>query len=62
MLDYRPYETWAEAGAPDTSLLAAARVTRLLAGYEAPPMAPATRAALDAFVAERKAAEPDAFA
>ena len=61
VLDYRPYETWEEAGAPDTATLAAARVARLLAGYEPPPMAPGTRAALDAFVAERKAAEPDAF-
>ena len=62
LLDYRPFETWQEAGAPDTPTLASARVAKLLAGYEAPPMAPATRAALDAFVAERKAAEPDAFA
>ena len=62
LLDYRPFETWDEAGAPDTATLAAARVAKLLAGYEAPPMAPGTRAALDAFVAARKAAEPDAFA
>ncbi len=62
LLDYRPFETWEDAGAPDAQALAAARVARLLAGYEAPPMAPATRAALDAFVAERKAAEPDAYA
>ena len=61
IFDYRPFETWDEAGAPDTPTLAAARVAKLLAGYEAPPLSPGTRAALDAFVAERKAAEPDAF-
>ena len=61
VLDYRPYETWHEAGAPDTLALAAKRVDRLLGDYEAPPLDQGVAEALEAFVAERKAAEPDAF-
>ena len=61
LLDYKPFETWSDEGARDTQSLAAARVEKLLGDYVQPPMDPATRAALDAFVAERKAAEPDSF-
>ena len=62
VLDYRPFETWYEQGAPDTRALANARARRLLDAYEAPAMDQGIREALDAFVAQRKAAEPDAFA
>ncbi len=61
LLDYKPFETWSDEGARDTQSLAAARGEKLLGDYVQPPMDPETRAALDAFVAERKAAEPDSF-
>ena len=61
LLDYKPFETWADEGSRDTRALAASRVETLLAGYVEPTLEPARRAALDAFVAERKASIPDAF-
>ncbi|MBM9595537.1 trimethylamine methyltransferase family protein [Roseitranquillus sediminis] len=61
VLDYRPFESWDEAGAPDTEALAAARVDRLLAAYEQPPLDPAVLEQLEEFVSRRKAAEPDSF-
>ena len=61
LLDYKPFETWSDEGARDTQALAAARVEKLLGDYVQPEMDPDTRAALDAFVANRKAAEPDSF-
>ncbi len=62
LLDYRPYETWADDGAPDTQALAANRVRRMLDEYVAPEMDPGVAEALADYVARRKAAEPDAFA
>jgi trimethylamine--corrinoid protein Co-methyltransferase len=61
VLDYKPFETWEDEGARDTETLAEARVRRLLGEYEAPPLDPGVREALEAFVAERKASQPDAF-
>ncbi|MGY6534003.1 MAG: trimethylamine methyltransferase family protein [Pararhodobacter sp.] len=61
VLDYKPFETWAEEGARDSAQLAAARVQKLLRDYQAPPLDPAIAEALDAYIARRKAAEPDAF-
>ena len=61
LLDYKPFETWADEGARDTRALAAARVEKLLAAYEAPPMDAARLEALQAYVARRKAEMPDAF-
>ncbi len=61
LLDYKPYETWSEEGARDTMTLAAARVEKLLADYQQPAMDPAIAEALAAYVAEKKASEPDAF-
>jgi len=61
MLDYRPFEAWQEAGAPDTAALANARVKKLLADYQKPAIDPAVEEALAAFVAERKSSMPDAF-
>ena len=61
LLDYKPFETWSDEGAKDTMQLASERVARLLADYQAPAMDPATREALDDYVARRKAAEPDSF-
>ncbi|WP_209596069.1 trimethylamine methyltransferase family protein [Ruegeria sp. HKCCSP351] len=61
LLDYKPYETWQEEGARDTRALASARVERLLANYQQPHMEPDTAAALEAYIAEKKASMPDAF-
>ncbi len=61
VLDYKPFETWADEGARDTQALATARVAKLLSDYQQPTMEPATREALDAFVAQKKEAEPDSF-
>jgi trimethylamine--corrinoid protein Co-methyltransferase len=62
LLDYKPFETWAEEGARDTQALAAARVAKLLAEYERPAIDPGIEEALKDFVARRKAELPDAFA
>ena len=61
LLDYKPFETWEDEGARDTQTLAALRVEKMLADYQQPAMDPAITEALDAFVAKRKAAEPDSF-
>lgn len=61
VFDYKPFETWEEEGARDTQALAAAKVSHMLATYEQPPLDPAIEAALNAYVAEKKAAMPDAF-
>jgi trimethylamine--corrinoid protein Co-methyltransferase len=61
VLDYKPFETWAEEGARDSSQLAAARVQRMLRDYEAPPLDPGIAEALEDYAARRKASEPDAF-
>ncbi|KAA0920956.1 trimethylamine methyltransferase family protein [Aquicoccus porphyridii] len=61
LLDYKPFETWEDEGARDTQALAAARVEKLMATYQAPALDPAIAEALDAYVAQKKAAEPDAF-
>ncbi|MEM9012764.1 MAG: trimethylamine methyltransferase family protein [Pseudomonadota bacterium] len=61
LLDYRPFETWAEDGGRDTAQLANQRARRLLAEYEAPALDPGIAEALRSFVEERKASEPDAF-
>ncbi|MEM1299372.1 MAG: trimethylamine methyltransferase family protein [Pseudomonadota bacterium] len=61
VLDYKTFEQWADEGAKDTAQLASERVARMLAEYQAPAIDPAVDEALKAFVAERKASEPDAF-
>ncbi len=61
LLDYKPFETWDEEGARDTQTLAAARVQHMLDTYQQPAMDAAIKEALDAYVAEKKAAEPDSF-
>jgi len=61
LLDYKPFETWSDEGAQDTVQLAANRVAHLLETYQQPAMDPAIREALDSYVAEKKAAEPDSF-
>jgi trimethylamine--corrinoid protein Co-methyltransferase len=61
LLDYKPFETWEDEGARDTQTLASLRVEKMLSDYQQPHFDPAIREALDAFVAQKKAAEPDSF-
>ncbi|PKP73077.1 MAG: trimethylamine methyltransferase [Alphaproteobacteria bacterium HGW-Alphaproteobacteria-6] len=61
VLDYKPYETWEEDGGRDTVALARARVEKLLADYQKPALDPGIEAALQDFVARKKASVPDAF-
>ncbi|MGK7755061.1 MULTISPECIES: trimethylamine methyltransferase family protein [unclassified Roseovarius] len=61
MLDYKPFEQWADEGAQDTMALAATRVEKQLANYQQPHLDPGVLEALDAYVAEKKASMPDAF-
>ncbi|MGC1505725.1 MAG: trimethylamine methyltransferase family protein [Sulfitobacter sp.] len=61
LLDYKPFETWEDEGARDTQALATRRVEKMLADYQAPAIDPAIREGLDAFVAQKKSAEPDSF-
>ncbi|MCB1357910.1 MAG: trimethylamine methyltransferase family protein [Maritimibacter sp.] len=61
VFDFKPFETWDEEGARDTQGLASAKVAKMLATYSEPPIDPDVRAALAAYVAERKASMPDAF-
>jgi trimethylamine---corrinoid protein Co-methyltransferase len=51
--DWRNYESWEEAGSPTAPGKANAIWKQLLAAYEPPPMDPAVREELDAFVARR---------
>ena len=53
--DWRNYETWQEAGSPELPSKANRVWKELLAAYEPPPMDPAIREELDAFVARRVA-------
>ncbi len=53
--DWRNYETWVEAGSPDAAVRANRIWKQLLEDYEAPPLDPAIREELEAFVAHRKA-------
>ena len=61
LLDYKPFETWADEGSRDTAQLAAVRVKKQLGDYQAPALDPGIAEALEAYVAQRKASEPDAF-
>lgn len=61
LFDYKPFETWYEEGARDTFTLAAERVAHQLASYRQPPLDPEILAALEKYVADKKAAMPDAF-
>ena len=51
--DWRNYESWREAGAPDACRRASTVVKRLLTEYEPPPLDPAIKEELDAFVDRR---------
>ncbi|MCC0077206.1 MAG: trimethylamine methyltransferase family protein [Rhodobacter sp.] len=61
VLDYKPFETWEEEGARDSATLASVKVRKMLGDFQAPALDEGIREALEAYVAERKASEPDAF-
>ncbi|MEI6096948.1 MAG: trimethylamine methyltransferase family protein [Alphaproteobacteria bacterium] len=61
LFDYKPFETWAEEGARDTSALATERVAKMLGDYQQPPLDSGINEALHDFVARRKSEMPDAF-
>lgn len=60
VLDYKPYETWVDEGSRDTMQLANAKVRKILADYQQPPLDPAIDEALKAYVTKRKEEMPDA--
>src|SRR5439155_17430769 len=53
--DCRSYQSWRDAGSPDTAVRAAGLVKRLLADYQPPPLDAARCDALTAFFARRRA-------
>jgi trimethylamine--corrinoid protein Co-methyltransferase len=59
--DNQPWETWDEQGGLDMATRANTRWKKLLTDYEAPPLDAATDAALQDFIARRKASMPDAW-
>ena len=61
LFDYKPFETWYEEGARDTYSLAVDRVAHQLASYQQPPLDPEILAALEKYVADKKAAMPNTF-
>jgi len=62
LLDYKPFETWADEGSRDTMTLANLRVKKMLGDYQEPALDPAIKQALEDYVAAKKASMPDAFA
>ncbi|RMH40942.1 MAG: trimethylamine methyltransferase [Alphaproteobacteria bacterium] len=62
VLDYKPFETWAEEGGRTTEALAAERVKKLLGDYQQPAIDPGIAEALADYVRRRKEEMPDAFA
>ncbi len=61
VLDYKPFETWQDEGSRDSMTLANVRVKKQLRDYQVPSIDPGIAEALEAYVAQRKASEPDAF-
>lgn len=61
VLDYKPFEQWADEGERDSAQLAEARVGRMMREYVAPYLDPAIDEALKDYIAKRKQSEPDAF-
>jgi trimethylamine--corrinoid protein Co-methyltransferase len=59
VLDYKPFETWAEEGSRTTMELASAKVEKMLGDYQAPALDPAIDEELRAYIARRKSSMPD---
>ncbi|HEY9536023.1 MAG TPA: trimethylamine methyltransferase family protein [Kiloniellaceae bacterium] len=60
--DNNSFEQWEAEGGRDVYQRANGMWKKMLDGYEAPPIDPGVDEALKAFIAERKASMPDAFA
>ena len=61
LLDYRPFETWQESGAPDTVALANAKVEQSLMNYQQPILDDAIDEELTEFIKHKKDSLPDSF-
>jgi trimethylamine--corrinoid protein Co-methyltransferase len=61
LLDYKPFETWADEGSRDTQALASEKVAKMLGEYAPPPLDDGLRDSLVDYVARKKASVPDAF-
>ena len=61
VLDYKPYETWADEGGRDSATIARAKVEEMLGSYEPPALDISVKDALEDFVARKKAEMPDAI-
>ncbi|RYH03411.1 trimethylamine methyltransferase [Salipiger sp. IMCC34102] len=61
LFDYKPFETWDEEGARDTTELARLRVQKLLETYRQPTLDAEIESRLRAFVAEKKESMQDSF-
>ncbi len=61
VLDYKPFETWSEEGERDTMVLANLKMHKMLETYQQPALDPGIAEALAGYVAQKKAASPDAF-
>ncbi len=61
LLDTNSFEQWAEDGGRDMQQRANVLWKRMLANYEPPEIDPGTDSELQAFMAERKGAEDDAW-
>jgi trimethylamine---corrinoid protein Co-methyltransferase len=57
--DNNSFEQWSEEGAHDIVWRAHRKWKAMLTAYDAPPLDPAVREALEAFIAARKAAPAD---
>ena len=62
LLDYKPFEQWTEEGGRDTVTLAAEKVNKMLSTYQPPALDVAVSENLAAYVEQKKASMPDAFA
>ncbi len=54
ILDYLSYEQWKVKGSKDMAQRCREKAKSIIASYEQPPMDPAVREELDAFVAKRQ--------
>ena len=61
LLDYKPFETWAEEGSRDTQALASLRVEKILSDYQKPYLDPAIDEELKEFIYKKKASMKDSF-
>ena len=61
LLDYKPFETWAEEGSRDTQALASLRVQKILSDYQKPYLDPAIDEELKEFISKKKSSMKDSF-